>query len=203
MDINAIWVPHALEALGQIVTTMRELGIPISRATSGTTPLATYARDPVALQRAVATWRTASRHFLVQRSAAEVRAATLSRLAAMPEAERGWWQSRATTAAAVSDSLTFLAVALDANGAPIGVANTDPATQLFLGDGEGRTTPPTPDEMARTLRDVRLFARPYPAGLSWIASARWWRMTHTPRPMSGSRSPRIRTTARAWSGAAR
>lgn len=165
MDINTIWVPHALEAIGQILTTMRQLGIATDRLTSGSPRLATYARDPAALQRDVATWRTASRHFIVRRTADDVRAATLARLAAMPEAERGWWQSRATTPDAVSDSLTFLSVALDANGAPIGVANTDPATQLFLGDGEGRTTPSTSDEKARALRDVRLFVRPYPVGL--------------------------------------
>ncbi len=165
MDINTIWVPHALESIGQILIAMRQLGISTTQLTNGIIPIATYAQDPAALQRDVATWRTASRHFVVQRSAEEVRAATLARLAAMPEAERGWWQSRATTPAAVADSLTFLAVALDANGAPIGVANTDPATQLFLGDGEGRTTPPTPHERARALRDVRLFVRPFPAGL--------------------------------------
>jgi len=165
MDINAIWVPHALESVGQILDAMRELGISTTKATAGDAPLAVYARDRGALQRAIATWRSAARHFLVHRSADEVRAATLTRLAAMPEAERSWWQSRASTPAAVADSLTFLAVALDASGAPIAIANTDPATQLFLGDGEGRTTASTPDEMANTLRDVRLFARPYPAGL--------------------------------------
>ncbi len=165
MDINAIWVPHALESVGQILDAMRELGISTTPATTGDSPLAVYARDRAALQRAIVTWRAASRHFLVRHSADDVRAATLIRLAAMPEAERAWWQSRASTPSALADSLTFLAVALDASGAPIGVANTDPATQLFLGDGEGRTTASTADEMAGTLRDVRLFARPYPAGL--------------------------------------
>ncbi|HYW49979.1 MAG TPA: hypothetical protein VE861_05200, partial [Gemmatimonadaceae bacterium] len=165
MDVNAIWVPHALESLGQIVRTMREMGIPIEAATRGDTPLARYARDDASLQRAIATWRDASRHFVVQLSPAQVRAATTARLDAMPADERAWWKSRPTTAAAVSDSLTFLAVALDAVGAPIGVANTDPATQLFLGDGEGRTNQSTAGEMAQTLRDVELFARPYPAGL--------------------------------------
>ncbi|MES3033539.1 MAG: hypothetical protein V4813_06030 [Gemmatimonadota bacterium] len=165
MDINAIWVPHALESVGQILAAFRELGIPTTSATSGDTPLARYAREPAALDRAIGTWRQASRHFLVTLSTEQLRSAVMARLAAMPENERTWWQSRTTTIAALSDGISFLAVALDANGAPIGVANTDPATQLFLGDGEGRTTPSSAEEMARTLRDVRLFARPYPAGL--------------------------------------
>lgn len=165
MDINAIWVPHALEALGRIVRGMRDIGIAVAPMAAGDSVLARYLRDDAALQRAIATWRTATRHFVVQQSAAQVRSATAARLAAMPEAERTWWQTRTTTAAAVGDSITFLAVALDAAGAPIGVANTDAATQLFLGDGEGRTDASTPLEQENTLRDVRLFARPYPAGL--------------------------------------
>ena len=165
MDINAIWVPHALESLGQILQALRDLGIPVTSVTAGDTPLGRYARDPAALERAITAWRGASRHFVVTLTTEQLRAAAMARLAAMPELERGWWQSRTTTIAALSEGISFLSVALDANGAPIGVANSDPATQLFLGDGEGRTTPSSPEEMARTLRDVRLFARPYPAGL--------------------------------------
>jgi len=165
MDINAIWVPHALEATGQILAALRELGVTNVATPKAGSPLATYAADSALLRRAVTTWRSASRHFVVRQTAVQVRAATAARLAALPEEERAWWVSRPTTAAAVADSLTFLAVALDSGGAPIGVANTDPATQLFLGDGEGRRTPSTADERAATLRDVRLFVRPYPAGL--------------------------------------
>lgn len=165
MDINAVWVPHALESLGQILQALRDLGIPVTSTTAGDTPLGRYARDPAALERAITTWRGASRHFVVTLTTEQLRAAVMARLAAMPEPERTWWQSRTTTIAALSEGISFLSVALDANGAPISVANSDPATQLFLGDGEGRTTPSSPEEMARTLRDVRLFARPYPAGL--------------------------------------
>ena len=165
MDINAIWVPHALEATGQILEALGSLGIGEVRALTGQSPLARYAREPELLQEAVTTWRSASRHFVVTRSAEQLRAAAMARLSAMPEAERTWWQSRTSTIGALSDGITFLAVALNAAGEPIGVLNTDPATQLFLGDGEGRTTPSTAQERAAALRDVQLFARPYPAGL--------------------------------------
>ena len=165
MDINAIWVPHALESLGQILDALRTLGIDTRAAAAGDSPLAQYVRDPARLRQAISTWRGASRHFVVTRSTEELRAAAMARLAAMPDAERRWWQSRTTTIGALSEGISFLAVALDATGAPIGVLNTDVATQLFLGDGDGRTTPATAAERATTLRDVGLFARPYPAGL--------------------------------------
>jgi hypothetical protein len=165
MDINVMWVPHALESVGQILDALRTLGIDTGAMTRGDSPLARYAREPARLQQAITTWRGASRHFLVTRNTAELRAAAMARLAAMPEAERTWWQSRTTTIGALSEGISFLALALDASGAPIPVLNTDVATQLFLGDGEGRTTPSTAAERATTLRDVQLFARPYPAGL--------------------------------------
>jgi hypothetical protein len=165
MDINAIWVPHALEATGQILRAVRELGLDTQASVASDTPLARLVGSAASLQRAIDVWRDAAKHFVVRRTAAEVRANVTARLAAMPANERSYWDALPTTATSMTDSLTFLAVALDATGAPIGVANTDPATQLFLGDGEGRTTPSTPAERARTLNDVRLFVRPYPAGL--------------------------------------
>jgi len=165
MDINAIWVPHALESVGRILDAMRELGISTAAATQGTGRLARYAADRSQLTKAIATWRGASRHFVVERSAAQVQAAVRARLGAMPAVERTWWEARPGSAAAQSDSLTFLAVALDANGAPIAVANTDPATQLFLGEGDGPAQPLTAAQQQRVLRDTRLFARAYPAGL--------------------------------------
>jgi hypothetical protein len=63
------------------------------------------------------------------------------------------------------DSLAFLALSLDAAGRPIGVANTDPATRLFLGDHEGAGAVPDRAAAARASRDVRLFVRRYPVGL--------------------------------------
>jgi hypothetical protein len=59
------------------------------------------------------------------------------------------------------DSLSFLALALDTNGQPVGVANTDAATRLFLDVGGAYD----PAQAAAVLRDARLFARAYPVGL--------------------------------------
>ncbi|MGI8844241.1 MAG: hypothetical protein ACR2HZ_11110, partial [Gemmatimonadaceae bacterium] len=170
MDVNAIWVPHALESLGRIMGVLRSLGFSmdsLARAMpnemAGTT-LGAYARDSLALQRAIDTWSSASRHFQVVLGPTEVRTRIAARLAAMPGEEREYWTSVADLAGVTPDSLAFMDVALDGDGRPIGVANTDAATRLFLavnrearGSGQSGV-----DEL---MRDVRLFVRPYPIGL--------------------------------------
>jgi hypothetical protein len=170
MDVNAIWVPHALESMALILDTFRALGISIDSlsriepAVRPETPLGRYARDAGALKVAIDAWRGAARHFVVRLGPADVRSRVAARLAALPAAERTYWQRALATTKADQDSLVFLALSLDAQGRPIGVANTDPATRLFLGEGERSRGL---DSVARTsvLRDVRLFVRPYPVGL--------------------------------------
>jgi hypothetical protein len=169
MDVNAIWVPHALEATVRILSALRALDLPVDSLTRSVrgvrgTPLERYARDSGALRTAIAAWDGASRHFLVRLGPDDLRARVAARLAAMPSAERDYWQRIVATTAADRDSLTFLAVALDGEGRPIGVANSDPATRLFLGDHES-TSAPDPSSADAVLRDVMLFARPYPVGL--------------------------------------
>ena len=166
MDVNAIWVPHALESLGTILEALRALGMSADSLATTTpelaagTPLGDYARDPARLARAAATWRDADRHFLVRLAPAQIRERVAARLAAMPAHERAYWTARADTAS--GDSLAFLALALDADGRPIGVANSDVATRLFLGEPAADTSRAVADGV---LRDVRLFMRPYPVGL--------------------------------------
>ena len=170
MDINAIWVPQALAALGQILPAIRTLGFStdsLARALPndlGETPLGKYARDDNLLRDAIETWRTASKHFVVSLGPQDVHSHVAARLAAMPAVEHDHWARLMAATAADRDSLTYLAIALDAMGRPVGVANSDPATQLFLGNVAVRGTPDT-TTMNAVLRDVRLFARPYPAGL--------------------------------------
>ena len=170
MDINAIWAPHALESIGVILGELRALGVStdsLARTMPGLAPdapLGRYARDAAALRAAVATWQGASRHFLVRLAPADVRSRVAARIEAMPPAERNYWTRLVSSTRADQDSVVFLAIALDASGRPIGVANTDPATGLFLGEignGLGAGTSVTDD----VLRDVRLFVRPYPVGL--------------------------------------
>jgi hypothetical protein len=170
MDVNAVWAPHALESTARILAALRALGTPVDslvRSVAGVrdTPLERWARDEGALRDAIETWNGASRHFVVRFGPRGVQDRVTARLGAMPTAERDFWQRVVTTTRADRDSLVFLAVALDATGRPIGVANTDPATRLFLGDHEGAPLAADSTALHDMLRDTRLFARPYPVGL--------------------------------------
>ncbi len=170
MDVNALWAPHALEATLRILDALRALAIPVDslahsvRGVAGS-PLDRWMRDPAALRAAIESWHGAERHFVVRLGPDEVQSRVAARLAAMPAAERDHWQSVLRSTGAARDSLVFLAVALDAAGRPIGVANSDPATRLFLGDREGEVGPADADAAARMIRDVGLFSRAYPVGL--------------------------------------
>ncbi len=171
MDVNAIWAPQALESVERILITLRSLRLPVNALLSSDAVLTTndtfrtWVSNPEALRSAITTWSDAARHFLVTRTPDAVREATMARIAAMPAEERQYWNGHLARTGANRDSLEFLAVALDASGAPIAVANTDPATRLFLGEREGEPMSTAPRDRARTLRDVRLFTRAYPAGL--------------------------------------
>lgn len=170
MDVNAIWVPHALESMSRILGVLRDLGIPADsiaaseRWPSGA-PLARYVRDPAALVQAIGVWRGARHHFRVRLGPAEVRTRVDARVAVMPDDERAYWRSRIAAQQVDRDSLEFLALALDAEGRPIAVANTDVATRLFLGEVPGGGAADRRDFAAETMRDVGLFLRPYPVGL--------------------------------------
>jgi hypothetical protein len=118
MDINAIWAPEALDAIGTIVGALPGLGL-------GPTEL-----DTARLRSAVETWRGARRHFEVALPPAEVEQRVKARLAALPAGEAAYWNR--VRGGPATDTLRFLALALDSAGRPIPVVNTDPATGLFL-----------------------------------------------------------------------
>jgi len=170
MDVNAIWAPHALESIGRILTTIASLGVSLDSLAATmpdlapNAPLGRYARDAQALSQAVERWYGASAHFLVRLSPAAVRTKVTARLAALPAEERRHWARVLAETRADRDSLVFLALALDGGGRPIGVANSDPATRLFLGERETGVVLDTV-ALAASRRDVRLFVRPYPVGL--------------------------------------
>ena len=165
MDVNAIWAPHALESVATIFETLPRIGIPLDSLARAVpelapgTPLGTYARDRRALQRAIDVWNTASRHFVVALDPGSVQSHVQARLAALPESEQRHWQRVLASSSADRDSISFLALSLDAAGRPIAVANSDPSTRLFL------AAPAKGSDVADLVRDVRLFARPYPVGL--------------------------------------
>lgn len=164
MDVNAIWAPRALEALDVILQTLPTIGLSVDSLArtlpelAVATPLGQYIRKVGSLRHAADVWKGAARHFVVSLSPTEVQAGVQNRLAALTDAERRYWNGAVARTRADQDSLTFLALSLDANGRPIAVANSDPSTRLFLAD-------PRQSPTSDLLRDVRLFARPYPVGL--------------------------------------
>ena len=170
MDVNALWAPHALEAIAEAIAFLPALGFsPDSLIRSmpeltGDSPMGTYLRDSVALDRAITTWWGAEKHFLVRLTPTEVRQRVSQRLASMSDVERSHWTRVLGSTGADTAGVEFLALALDAEGNPIAVANTDPGTGLFLGPSRRLPVSPAGVQDA-TLRDVRLFERAYPVGL--------------------------------------
>src|SRR3989442_1051813 len=152
MDVNVIWVPHALEAVGAILYALNQNSVtPVIREQ----PLAAVARDRAALQRAVTTWKGAERHFLVALARKDVSERVAARLRWLPPAEGEYWNNVAQRTGAPADTLRFLALSLDGAGRPIPIVNTDPA-MLLLVDSLG------PD---RTLELIGPIMLPYPWGL--------------------------------------
>jgi hypothetical protein len=161
MDINAIWVPTALASIGEIRSSLQAAGLRPEALDSiapeiAATPLHRYLADSAVLQNAIDTWRGARRHFMVALDRGELERRIQGKLAWLPEEERSYWQKTISLAGEIRDSLVFLALSLDAQGRPIPIVNTDPATGLFL------DTAMKPDV---ALGDIDPFMRPYPVGL--------------------------------------
>jgi hypothetical protein len=159
MDVNAIWAPQALQSLAVILASLdsagvkRESLVALAPEIAGT-PLAEYIRRPESLRQAIDTWQGARRHFEVFLGPAEVQRRVRAKLAWLAPPERPYWQEVMARQHSGRDSLSFLALSLDAGGRPIPVVNTDPATGLFL----GAFTSSEPLMIAQ-------FMRSYPVGL--------------------------------------
>ena len=159
MDVNAIWAPQALQSIAVILSSLDSLGLAGPRLESaapgiGRTPLGEYRRNPASLRRAIDAWRGARRHFEVALPPRELQRRVNAKLAWLPAAERRYWEKTIAGKAAMRDSLFFLALSLDADGKPMPVVNTDPATGLFLGSFTGSEP-----------RVIAQLMRPYPVGL--------------------------------------
>lgn len=167
MDINAIWVPRALASISEILASLKSLGFTSEQLAamapeSRGAPLGAFAAGPELLQRAIATWNGAVRHFVVRLDAELIQNRVQAKLRSLPSSERSYWEGVLASTGADRQPLEFLAISLDAEGHPIPVVNTDPATWLFLHD-RGDSASVAPRE--RALSDVRSFMRAYPVGL--------------------------------------
>jgi hypothetical protein len=159
LDVNAIWMPWALESLGRIIDALHGLGFSDATLDSlapelARPPLARWVRDRTALRRAITVWQGAERWFRVSLGAAQVRRQVTARLAALPAPERAYWDSVLGAGPPLPDSLRFPALALDSAGHPIPIVSTDPAMWLL--------EPLAPGRAQRLLEPIM---RPYPVGL--------------------------------------
>jgi hypothetical protein len=173
MDVNAVWVPHALEATGRILDAVRALGLD-ARARAGRRHVRRAARRRVRARRgrAAAGGRDVARRRAALRGAARRLGGAGPRGGAPGrDAGRraGALDRAADSSGALRDSLTFLAVALDSAGAPVARGQHRPGHAALPRRGRaGAGAGAAPGDAAADsalLRDVRLFARAYPAGL--------------------------------------
>src|SRR5437588_10043184 len=128
MDVNAIWAPHALAGIATILDALKELGL---KPAIPAGPLAALARDRAALERAVATWKGAERHFRVSLAPDEVTKRVAARLAGLPAAEREYWEGVLRREGSARDTLRLLPLSLDGAGPPIPLVNTHPSMPLL------------------------------------------------------------------------
>ena len=141
-DVNVVWVPAALRAIGAIDSTLRAIGEPgIENAAD--------------IARAADAWRGTGRHFMVTLAPAEVGSRVNAKLASLPAPEHAHWDSVIAATGFPTDTLRFPAVSLDSAGQPIPVMSTDPAMWLLLERHDSATE-------AELLRP---FLLPYPIGL--------------------------------------
>jgi hypothetical protein len=162
LDVNAIWVPAALQATDTILATLAALGVPVSEllsraAAPDVAALLRYRANRSQLRAAIESWRNAGGHFVVSLTPEEVRTRAQAWLAALPPEERSYWGGRYEQARD-ADGVRFLAVALDSAGRPIPVMNTDPATRLFLEDLAA-------SRRGEALAELETLLLPYPHGL--------------------------------------
>lgn len=167
MDVNVVWIPNALEATAEILGSLREIGFDIrdlAPAAPPGSPLAAYMHDPASLDRAIATWRGAGRHFTLRLPADEAAARIERKLASLPQEEARYWRGVLERAPVPSEGLEFMALALDGTGEPIGIMSTDLGTRWFLDDltaGALRD----PGSVAALVTELTVPFLPYPVGL--------------------------------------
>jgi hypothetical protein len=140
-DVNVVWVPAALQAIGVIDSVLRAIGEPGVEGGD-----ARWIADA---------WRNTATHFMVTLAPAEVESRVRAKLASLPGAEREYWDTVLARSRFPTESLTFPAVSLDSAGQPIPVMTTDPAMWLLLQR--------LPDALEGLV--LRPFFLPYPIGL--------------------------------------
>ncbi|MCI0414009.1 hypothetical protein L0222_14580 [bacterium] len=172
MDVNAVWVPGALESIAATLQFLKKNGYDSRRLESLTTDVESehreiflqYVHQPEHLQKAIDVWQGAIQHFWVRFTRDEFMRKVQSKIESLPDQEKTFWRSVLKADQTIPDRLEFLALSLDESGKPIPVLNTDPATWLFLGD-HAKKIQLDREQPGTIYKVVETFLIPYPVGL--------------------------------------
>jgi len=155
MDVNAIWVPHALEAAGTILDALKQLGIH-----AGDSRAAARHVRVVSVRRCNGPWppgRAPSANSASRSRRARSPSAWRPGCGALPADERDYWNGGAASGGANRRTRCDSGASLDGAGRPIPIVNTDPATLLLLEslDPPGAQGPRGPDHAPLSHRPIR------------------------------------------------
>ncbi len=204
MDINTIWVPHALEAIDIIFSKLKSFDISFNSLSEQLpelemSELKNYYHNPDALENAIMAWKGVKEHFKIELDRDEAERRVREKLSWISEDEAVYWR-KILNDTEVDETIDFYAIALDENGKPIPVMHSDIATLLFLDDltGDILRGKILSDEVIKLLDH---FVRPFPLGLfidgvgfvvsnDMYASKRVWEnfnndLYHSPRVIWG------------------
>ncbi|MBN4080799.1 hypothetical protein JYT44_00400 [Caldithrix abyssi] len=168
MDINAIWVPKALEAVDIILSKLKVFHISFDSLSKQlpeleTSELKNYYHHPDALQNAIMAWQDVKGYFKVKLDGEEALRRIREKLSWLSQDEAFYWREILNNTE-MPETIEFYAIALDENGKPIPVMHSDIATLFFLNEFTedillGKTSS---DEAINLLNH---FILPFPLGL--------------------------------------
>jgi hypothetical protein len=169
MDVNAIYVPKALESLSTFINFLNNSGIssdslrkiiPEMRGTI----FERYINEPSLLKNAVSAWHNSIKHFQVTLTKAEALKKIEAKLNWLDKDEKEYWQQLWKNILTTKSKINFLTLSLDSAGHPIPVVNTDPAALLFLENFTEKIL--NKNQKEETIYNlIRMFTLPYPLGL--------------------------------------
>jgi hypothetical protein len=164
MDVNALWVPRALQAIADTLQFLQKAGysneklesLLIDLSTTNRHHLVSYIRNRRMLQDAIRAWQDSRRHFWVRIEREEALRQIQSKLESLPDQEETYWGKIVARKDLLPNQLEFLTLSLDENGKPIPVLNSDTAALLFIEQDA------KPGDLLKLIASLLL---PYPAGV--------------------------------------
>jgi hypothetical protein len=169
MDVNAIFVPKALEALSMFIDFLNNAGVNSDSLRKivpeiQKTILDRYINEPSLLKNAVKVWHNSLKHFQVTLTKEEALNKIKDKLDGLNNDEKEYWKKILKNFRWTDSKINFIALSLDSVGRPIPVVNTDPAMFLFLENFTQKIL--EKKEKPETIYNlIKMFTTRYPLGL--------------------------------------